>query len=295
MYDVPARAVRSARPIPVEVGLQVAGLMREAIPGTTFALERTTGSARSRRSWSATRCRRTCEVGPARRALRRPDRQAARPARGAGPRGVLGRGRAARRPPGHHHLVVGRARWSRSAPPASPRRARWRCSATSSGSRADEVVAFGDMPNDLAMLAWAGTSYAMANAHPSVLALAGRRRPQRGRRRRRGARGALRPLAITGGCFSRWTTPNISSGREARDAQHHRPHRCGGGAAEGADQRRDEGADAELHAAQHRGRRTRRLAVPGQRERRRVRQGQAGGGDQQRPSGPARPAGHRRR
>ena len=27
------------------------------------------------------------------------------------------------------------------------------------------MVAFGDMPNDLPMLAWAGTSYAMANAH----------------------------------------------------------------------------------------------------------------------------------
>ncbi|MFC5719812.1 HAD family hydrolase [Streptomyces gamaensis] len=33
-----------------------------------------------------------------------------------------------------------------------------------------EVVAFGDMPNDLEMLGWAGTSYAMANAHPDVLA-----------------------------------------------------------------------------------------------------------------------------
>jgi hydroxymethylpyrimidine pyrophosphatase-like HAD family hydrolase len=33
-----------------------------------------------------------------------------------------------------------------------------------------EVIAFGDMPNDLPMLAWAGTAYAMANAHPSVLA-----------------------------------------------------------------------------------------------------------------------------
>jgi Cof subfamily protein (haloacid dehalogenase superfamily) len=33
-----------------------------------------------------------------------------------------------------------------------------------------EVVAFGDMPNDLAMLTWAGTSYAVANAHPQVLA-----------------------------------------------------------------------------------------------------------------------------
>ncbi|MFJ5264820.1 HAD family hydrolase [Streptomyces sp. NPDC088387] len=32
-----------------------------------------------------------------------------------------------------------------------------------------EVAAFGDMPNDLPMLAWAGSSYAVANAHPSVL------------------------------------------------------------------------------------------------------------------------------
>ncbi|WP_432587505.1 Cof-type HAD-IIB family hydrolase [Streptomyces sp. HD1123-B1] len=38
------------------------------------------------------------------------------------------------------------------------------------GITAEEVVAFGDMPNDLEMLSWAGTSYAMANAHPDVLA-----------------------------------------------------------------------------------------------------------------------------
>ena len=35
---------------------------------------------------------------------------------------------------------------------------------------ADEVIAFGDMPNDLPMLAWAGRSVGMANAHPDVLA-----------------------------------------------------------------------------------------------------------------------------
>ncbi|MCK2213738.1 Cof-type HAD-IIB family hydrolase [Actinomadura sp. ATCC 31491] len=32
-----------------------------------------------------------------------------------------------------------------------------------------QVMAFGDMPNDLPMLAWAGRSYAVANAHPAVL------------------------------------------------------------------------------------------------------------------------------
>jgi hydroxymethylpyrimidine pyrophosphatase-like HAD family hydrolase len=42
---------------------------------------------------------------------------------------------------------------------------------------ADEVVAFGDMPNDVPMLRWAGTSYAVANAHPDVIASASHRAP----------------------------------------------------------------------------------------------------------------------
>jgi hydroxymethylpyrimidine pyrophosphatase-like HAD family hydrolase len=37
----------------------------------------------------------------------------------------------------------------------------------------EAVIAFGDMPNDLAMLEWAGNSVAVANAHPDVLAAAG--------------------------------------------------------------------------------------------------------------------------
>ncbi|WTW96218.1 HAD family hydrolase [Streptomycetaceae bacterium NBC_01309] len=37
------------------------------------------------------------------------------------------------------------------------------------GITAAEVVAFGDMPNDLPMLTWAGQPYAVANAHPAVL------------------------------------------------------------------------------------------------------------------------------
>jgi Cof subfamily protein (haloacid dehalogenase superfamily) len=35
-----------------------------------------------------------------------------------------------------------------------------------------DVIAFGDMPNDIPMLTWAGTSYAMAEAHESVIAVA---------------------------------------------------------------------------------------------------------------------------
>jgi Cof subfamily protein (haloacid dehalogenase superfamily) len=37
------------------------------------------------------------------------------------------------------------------------------------GVTADEVIAVGDMPNDLPMLAWAGRGFAVANAHQTVL------------------------------------------------------------------------------------------------------------------------------
>lgn len=44
--------------------------------------------------------------------------------------------------------------------------------AATHGIRADEVAAIGDMPNDIAMLQWAGTAYAVANAHPAAQAAA---------------------------------------------------------------------------------------------------------------------------
>jgi Cof subfamily protein (haloacid dehalogenase superfamily) len=40
------------------------------------------------------------------------------------------------------------------------------------GITADDVVAFGDMPNDIPMLLWAGLGVAMGNAHPEVKAAA---------------------------------------------------------------------------------------------------------------------------
>jgi hydroxymethylpyrimidine pyrophosphatase-like HAD family hydrolase len=42
---------------------------------------------------------------------------------------------------------------------------------------ASDVWAFGDMPNDVPMLTWAGVSFAVANAHPDVVAAASRRCP----------------------------------------------------------------------------------------------------------------------
>ncbi|AVT31068.1 Cof-type HAD-IIB family hydrolase [Plantactinospora sp. BC1] len=47
----------------------------------------------------------------------------------------------------------------------------WYC--TRHGVDAADVVAFGDMPNDVPMLTWVGRAVAVANAHPAVLEIAG--------------------------------------------------------------------------------------------------------------------------
>jgi len=44
--------------------------------------------------------------------------------------------------------------------------------AAAKGIDAADVVAFGDMPNDIEMLGWAGAGYAMASGHPHALAAA---------------------------------------------------------------------------------------------------------------------------
>ncbi|ASW57257.1 haloacid dehalogenase [Plantactinospora sp. KBS50] len=49
----------------------------------------------------------------------------------------------------------------------------WLCSRYGVDSSA--VLAFGDMPNDIPLLTWAGRSVAVANAHPSVLEIADER------------------------------------------------------------------------------------------------------------------------
>ena len=49
--------------------------------------------------------------------------------------------------------------------------------AASLGIEAGDVVAFGDMPNDIEMLRWAGDGYAMASGHPEAIRAAGQQAP----------------------------------------------------------------------------------------------------------------------
>ena len=65
------------------------------------------------------------------------------------------------------------------------------------GMGPEDVVAFGDMPNDVPMLRWAGVGYAMADGHPEAIAAADRvASALRRGRRRAGPRGP----AAGGGC-----------------------------------------------------------------------------------------------
>ena len=45
VYDVSRREVRSFRPVPRDIGLQIARVLRDGIPGTTFGIEHTSGWA----------------------------------------------------------------------------------------------------------------------------------------------------------------------------------------------------------------------------------------------------------
>jgi Cof subfamily protein (haloacid dehalogenase superfamily) len=170
VYDVPARAVRIARPIPAEVGLEVAELLRAAVPGTTFAVETGAGFGREPEFMERSAVP-DVAVGPlpeligddtvkmlARHEEMEPEAFWAETER------VVG------------HLVT--TTWSSLGALVEISAAGVTKASTLAllceelGVQPHEVVAFGDMPNDLAMLEWAGSSYAMANAHPSVRALA---------------------------------------------------------------------------------------------------------------------------
>lgn len=173
VYDLHRDRLLAAYPLDARDAMQVFEALRAAVPGTTFAIERT-GASRTSRMY--------VPYEPDAEALIAPMEE------------LLGT------PPGHQPLlkllakhpdidpdvfldtaraVAGsHAEITRSSPSAlleisgrgvSKATTLARCCAER-GISAAEVVAFGDMPNDLEMLSWAGRSYAVANAHPDVLA-----------------------------------------------------------------------------------------------------------------------------
>lgn len=172
VYDLRRNLLLSCSPLAEEAALAVARTVRATVPGTVFSVERASGfhyepgyvSPWSRPESRVAPIEELLSTGtddPLLKLLARHD--------DIDPDTFLA---TAREAAGRH------AEFTRSSPSAlleisatgvSKATTLARCCAER-GITADQVVAFGDMPNDLGMLGWAGTSYAVANAHPAVLA-----------------------------------------------------------------------------------------------------------------------------
>ncbi len=168
VYDVPAGVVRRARTIPVDVGIRVGAALRRAAPGTAFAVERTTGFAKEPGFKERYELPAGTEVGPLEELL---DDRAVKLLARHEEWGTEELWRLTEDAVGH--LVT--PTWSSLGAPVEIGAGGVTKATTLAliceelGIAPEEVLAFGDMPNDIEMLAWAGTSYAMANAHPTVL------------------------------------------------------------------------------------------------------------------------------
>lgn len=165
------------RPLERAAALDVVEILRAAVPGTSFAVEQT-GGLHHELSYPPMLMDAASSIAPAEKLL----------AEGADTGGepilkVLA----------HHpelppddflalarRAVGARAEITRSSPtalleisgPGVSKASTLELCCAERGITPAEVVAFGDMPNDVEMLTWAGTSYAMGNAHPDVVAAA---------------------------------------------------------------------------------------------------------------------------
>ncbi|GAA3886387.1 HAD family hydrolase [Streptomyces sedi] len=163
------------RPLPRENALSVVHALRSAAPGTTFAAERSVGLVQEP-GYPPMTMDPAVEVAPVEKLLAE---------------GETYRGAPVLKLLAHHptfdpdaFLELARrttGRWAestRSSPsalleisaPGVSKATTLALRCARDGIEPERVVAFGDMPNDLEMLGWAGTGYAMANAHPAVLA-----------------------------------------------------------------------------------------------------------------------------
>jgi Cof subfamily protein (haloacid dehalogenase superfamily) len=172
VWDVAGDGVRLTRPIEPAVGREVCRLVRDAVPGSHFAVEQLRGISLEdgfleRHSVPDGALRGPLEVifdGPALKLLARHEELDAQE--------FWDRARAAAGP----DLVE--ITWSSGSSLLEMSAAGVTKASTLAllcaerGITADEVLALGDMPNDIPLLEWAGTSYAMANAHPTVRAVA---------------------------------------------------------------------------------------------------------------------------
>ncbi|MPZ60731.1 MAG: HAD hydrolase family protein [Propionibacteriales bacterium] len=168
VYDVVRRAIVRHRPFPVESAAEIVRRLRAAMPGVSFAVESCAGFGREPDYWTSYPIPEGSGLGaiedllgdaPVKLLARHPDLDVDEMYRRAAP------------------LVASLGELSHSGAVGLLEIAAHGVSKASAlaglseelGVAAPQVVAFGDMPNDIPMLNWAGTSYAVANAHRDVV------------------------------------------------------------------------------------------------------------------------------
>jgi hydroxymethylpyrimidine pyrophosphatase-like HAD family hydrolase len=167
VYDVAAHGIRNALTIDPDVAVRVGRVLRSGLPGTAFAVEKTGGFGVERTFLAGGDVLDGIPVGPLEEIVD-----------GTVVKLLAQHAELAPEPFWHRveELVGSLVATTWSSTFAMVEMSAHGVTKASTlgrlcgefGIGADEVVAFGDMPNDLPMLTWAGTSYAMANAHPSV-------------------------------------------------------------------------------------------------------------------------------
>jgi Cof subfamily protein (haloacid dehalogenase superfamily) len=171
IYDAERDEVLRADPLPVELLLDVAKRLREAVPDVALAVEVEDGRAFwYEEAWPV----RWEGDGHAVRVLATPEELTSVPA-------VKLLARSANHEPDEFYELVSSTLGDIATATHSSSSAlveisaagvtkaaglAWHCERY--GIDASEVVAFGDMPNDIPLLTWAGHSVAMGNAHPAV-------------------------------------------------------------------------------------------------------------------------------
>lgn len=171
VYDVARRRVVSTRPIPAGSVMAVVKALRAGLPGTSFGCESDTGFAKEPGFLERHPLPPGVVTGRIETLLEPlPGKLLARNERLA-PEEFIARGRDLVGPLVEVHVsgATGLLEMSARGVTKAAALADW-CG--TSGVDAADVWAFGDMPNDVPMLAWAGTSFAVANAHRDVLAVA---------------------------------------------------------------------------------------------------------------------------
>jgi Cof subfamily protein (haloacid dehalogenase superfamily) len=176
VYDPDADRVLRADPLSVELLIDVSKRLREAVPDIALAVEVEDGRKFwYEQSWTL----RWTSEHPTVRVLSTPEELTSVPA-------VKLLARSAAHPPDEFYELVSRTLGGMAESTHSSSSAMVEISAAGvtkaaglawlcerQGIEPDEVVAFGDMPNDIPMLSWVGRPVAMGNAHPAVRAVAG--------------------------------------------------------------------------------------------------------------------------